>query len=48
MLLRNIRTEILKKLILPYERLSLDYMARELNSPVQEVESLLKSCILDG
>ncbi|XP_055349433.1 COP9 signalosome complex subunit 2-like [Paramacrobiotus metropolitanus] len=48
MLLRNIRTEILKKLILPYERLSLDYIAKELNSPIEEVENLLKTCILDG
>ncbi|OWA51573.1 COP9 signalosome complex subunit 2 [Hypsibius exemplaris] len=48
MLLGNIRTEILKKLILPYERLSLQYVARELSSPLQDVVQLVKTCILDG
>jgi len=46
-LLRNIRTQVLVKLIKPYTRISLDFIAKWLNISTQDVESLLVSCILD-
>ena len=48
-LLRTIRTQVLRRVIRPYTRISLPAIARELNDiPVQDVESLLVSLILDG
>ena len=48
-LLRTIRTQVLIKVIGPYERISLKAIARELNGiPTQDVESLLVALILDG
>jgi len=48
-LLRTIRTQVLKLLISPYTRISLDFIAKELNNiPVEDVESLLVSLILDN
>mmetsp|Transcript_38230 Transcript_38230/g.57216 ORF Transcript_38230/g.57216 Transcript_38230/m.57216 type:complete len:632 (-) Transcript_38230:142-2037(-) len=48
-LLRTIRTQVLRKVIGPYTRISLEAIARELNGiPVSDVESLLVSLILDG
>lgn len=46
-LLRNIRTQVLIKLIKPYTRIQIPFISRELNIDVSEVESLLVSCILD-
>jgi len=48
-LLRTIRTQVLRRVIRPYKRISLQAIARELNDiPVDDVESLLVSLILDG
>lgn len=48
-LLHTICTQVLISLIAPYTRISLDYIAKELNNiPVDDVESLFVSLILDG
>ncbi|KAI1301436.1 COP9 signalosome complex subunit 2 [Halotydeus destructor] len=47
-LLRNIRTQVLIKLIKPYTRIYIPFVSKELNIDVDEVESLLVSCILDN
>jgi COP9 signalosome complex subunit 2 len=48
-LLRTIRTQVLRRVIRPYTRISLAAIARELNDiPSPDVESLLVSLILDG
>lgn len=47
-LLRNIRTQVLIKLIKPYTRIYIPFISKELNIDVSEVESLLVSCILDS
>lgn len=47
-LLRNIRTQVLCKLIRPYTRIRIPFISQELKIPPEEVESLLVSCILDG
>lgn len=46
-LLRNIRTQVLIKLITPYTRIQIPSISMELNIDVAEVENLLVSCILD-
>jgi len=46
-LLRNIRTQVLIKLIKPYTRIQIGFISGELNIEPQDVESLLVSCILD-
>lgn len=46
-LLRNIRTQVLIKLIKPYTRIQIPFISQELNIDVSDVESLLVSCILD-
>nr|CAD7260820.1 unnamed protein product [Timema shepardi] len=47
-LLRNIRTQVLIKLITPYTRIHIPFISKELNIDACEVESLLVSCILDN
>ncbi|XP_066909827.1 COP9 signalosome complex subunit 2 [Halyomorpha halys] len=47
-LLRNIRTQVLIKLIKPYTRIHIPFISKELNIDVNDVESLLVSCILDN
>eukprot|EP00039_Didymoeca_costata_P019813 m.339041 g.339041 ORF g.339041 m.339041 type:complete len:444 (+) comp18637_c0_seq1:106-1437(+) len=47
-LLKNIRTEVLIKLIKPYTRIQIPFISEQLNIPGEEVESLLVSCVLDG
>ncbi|EKU21011.1 cop9 signalosome complex subunit 2 [Nannochloropsis gaditana CCMP526] len=48
-LLITIRTQVITKLLVPYTRVSLAHIARELNDiPEEDVESLLVSLILDG
>ena len=48
-LLRTIRRQVLQRIVRPYKRISLAAIARELNDiPVEDVESLLVSLILDG
>lgn len=46
-LLRNIRTQVLVKLIKPYTSISLEFIAKWLNISNFDVEILLVSCILD-
>ena len=47
-LLKNIRTQVLLKVIRPYTRIRIDFIATELNIPPHEVEPLLVALILDG
>ncbi|KAH7644367.1 COP9 signalosome complex subunit 2 alien [Dermatophagoides farinae] len=47
-LMCNIRTQVLIKLIKPYTRIQIPFIAKELNIDVSDVESLLVSCILDN
>jgi len=47
-LLRNIRTQVLIKLIKPYTRIQIQFISGELNIESGDVESLLVSCILDN
>jgi PCI domain len=48
-LLRTIRTQVLRRFIRPYERISLSAIAAALNDiPMREVENLLVNLILDG
>ncbi|KAJ8304653.1 hypothetical protein KUTeg_018236 [Tegillarca granosa] len=47
-LLRNIRTQVLIKLIKPYTRIHIPFISKELNIDPTEVENLLVSCILDN
>ncbi|XP_060574908.1 COP9 signalosome complex subunit 2 isoform X2 [Ruditapes philippinarum] len=47
-LLRNIRTQVLIKLIKPYTRIHIPFISKELNIDPSEVENLLVSCILDS
>lgn len=48
-LLRTIRTQVLRRVIRPYTRISLSAIAKELNDiAVSDVENLLVSLILDG
>lgn len=47
-LLRNIRTEVLIKLIRPYTRIRIPSISQQLNLSDAEVESLLVACILDN
>lgn len=48
-LLRTIRTQVLRRVIKPYTRISLQAIAEELNNiPVEEVENLLVGLILDN
>lgn len=47
-LLRNIRTQVLIKLIKPYTRIHIPFISKELNVDSEEVELLLVQCILDN
>ncbi|CAH8490254.1 unnamed protein product [Heterobilharzia americana] len=47
-LLRNIRTEVLIKIIRPYTRIRIPFISQQLNLSDPEVESLLVACILDN
>merc|ERR1711973_403002 len=47
-LLKNIRTQVLVKLIKPYTRIHIPFISKELNIDTNEVESLLVQCILDN
>ncbi|SAM01721.1 hypothetical protein [Absidia glauca] len=46
--LRNIRTQVLIKLIKPYTRIELGFIAKQLNISSEEVEEILVGLILDG
>ena len=47
-LLKNIRTQVLLKVVQPYTRISIGFIATELNISAAEVEQLLVTLILDG
>eukprot|EP00897_Mesotaenium_endlicherianum_P009745 jgi/Mesen1/879/ME000115S00004 len=47
-LLKNIRTQVLLKLIKPYTRIRIPFVSKELNIPEKDVEQLLVSLILDS
>ncbi|XP_023337931.1 COP9 signalosome complex subunit 2 [Eurytemora carolleeae] len=47
-LLKNIRTQVLIKLIRPYTRIQIGFISGELNIEPGDVENLLVSCILDS
>eukprot|EP00246_Nothoceros_aenigmaticus_P012024 TRINITY_DN3540_c0_g1_i2.p1 TRINITY_DN3540_c0_g1~~TRINITY_DN3540_c0_g1_i2.p1 ORF type:complete len:441 (+),score=106.13 TRINITY_DN3540_c0_g1_i2:189-1511(+) len=47
-LLKNIRTQVLLKLIKPYTRIRIPFVSKELNIPEKDVEHLLVSLILDN
>ncbi|EGC39076.1 proteasome component region PCI domain-containing protein [Dictyostelium purpureum] len=47
-LLRNIRTQVLLKLLKPYTKIRISFISKELNIPSSDVESLLVSLILDN
>lgn len=47
-LLKNIRTQVLIKLIKPYTKININFIAKELNIENFEVENLLVGCILDN
>lgn len=47
-LLRNIRSQVLLKILGPYTRVRIPYISQELNVPSEDVESLLVSLILDN
>merc|ERR1711979_177031 len=46
-LLRNIRLQVLQNIIKPYRCVSLQFLAKEINVPSEEVISLLVQLILD-
>ena len=46
-LLRTLRTKVLVRLIKPYTKIHMKFIAHELNIEISEVENLLISCILD-
>ncbi|KAG1142009.1 hypothetical protein G6F37_007887 [Rhizopus arrhizus] len=45
--LKNIRTQVLIKLIKPYTRIDISFISKQLNVPEDEVEELLVGLILD-
>ncbi|KAK6923310.1 Proteasome component (PCI) domain [Dillenia turbinata] len=47
-LLKNIRTQVLLKLIKPYTRIRIPFISKELNVAEEDVEQLLVSLILDN
>ncbi|KYQ91723.1 proteasome component region PCI domain-containing protein [Tieghemostelium lacteum] len=47
-LLKNIRTQVLLKLLGPYTKIRISFISKELNIPSSEVEALLVSLILDN
>ncbi|XP_071723201.1 COP9 signalosome complex subunit 2-like, partial [Rutidosis leptorrhynchoides] len=47
-LLKNVRTQVLLKLIKPYTRIRIPFISKELNFPEADVEQLLVSLILDN
>jgi len=47
-LLRNIRTQVLLKILTPYTKIRIPFLAQELNIASKEVEDLMISLILDS
>lgn len=46
-LLSNVRTQVLMKIIKPYTRVTTSFVSRKLNIPLEDVQQLLVSLILD-
>ncbi|CAG8636011.1 11155_t:CDS:10 [Paraglomus occultum] len=46
--LKNIRTQVLLRLIKPYTRIEIPFVSKQLNIPAQEVEDLLVGLVLDN
>ncbi|PIN24326.1 COP9 signalosome, subunit CSN2 [Handroanthus impetiginosus] len=47
-LLKNVRTQVLLKLIKPYTKIQIPFISKELNMPKKDIEELLVSLILDN
>ncbi|CAH2003601.1 unnamed protein product [Acanthoscelides obtectus] len=47
-LLKHVRTKVLLILVQPYKNVRLSFISKELGISLEDVESLLVSCILDG
>jgi len=47
-LLRNIRTQVLLKMLKPYTKIKISFLSEELNIPSKEVEELMVGLILDA
>jgi len=47
-LLKNIRTQVLLKLLTPYTKIRIKFLAEELNIPAKDVEDLMVGLILDN
>ncbi|KAJ3115332.1 hypothetical protein HDU96_000816 [Phlyctochytrium bullatum] len=46
--LKNIRAQVIIKLIKPYTRIDISFVSKQLNIPGDDVEALLVALILDG
>ncbi|CAG8555173.1 12220_t:CDS:10 [Ambispora leptoticha] len=46
--LKNIRTQVLLRLIKPYTRIEIPFISKQLNIPAQDVEELLVGLVLDN
>ncbi|CAH1758368.1 5483_t:CDS:10 [Entrophospora sp. SA101] len=46
--LKNIRTQVLLRLIKPYTRIEIPFVSKQLNIPAQDVEDLLVGLVLDN
>jgi len=46
-LLRTIRTKVLLKILKPYRKIHIEFLAKELNLSIDDIENLLVTCILD-
>lgn len=47
-LLKHVRTKVLLMLVKPYNNIKLSFISKELGISVEDAESLIVSCILDG
>lgn len=45
--LKNIRTQVVLKIVQPYTRIRIPFVSKQLNIPERDVEQLLVSLILD-
>lgn len=47
-LLKHVRTKVLLMLVKPYRNIKLSFISKELGVTLEDSESLIVSCILDG
>ena len=45
--MKNIRTQVVLKIVQPYTRIRIPFVSKQLNIPEKDVEQLLVSLILD-